>query len=138
MAAMPRRCDSPPAFDLDAAQCITAPAAAAPGVDAALAHDCPPSDSDAPLRLLLVQRVDCLSARVQHLEKQLRQANATAWSLRHAHALKDHRIAELEARLERRRAAVQQLKASVSERDSQLAARVREIATLQAMARKLR
>jgi len=120
-------------LDLNAADCIaasasaSAAAAAAPVVDAALAHDCP----DASLRLLLVQRVDCLSARVDHLEQQLRFANATA-------VLRDHRIAELEERLERRQAATQLLKASVRERDSELAARVRQIATLQAMARKLR
>lgn len=78
-----------------------------------------------------MQRVDYLSARVNHLEQQLRFANATAF-------LKDQRIAELEKRLERRQAATQLLKAYVRERDSELAARVREITTLQAMARKLR
>ena len=91
---MSRRCDSPPAFDLNAAHCITA-VASATGVDAALAHDCP---VDASLRLLLVQRVDCLSLRVNHLEKQLLLANATAFSLRAGNITKDQRIAELEER----------------------------------------
>ena len=130
---MSRLPDSPPALDLNAADCIAAAAAAAaaPVVDAALAHDCP----DASLRLLLVQRVDCLSARVNHLEKQLRLANATAFSLRAGNILKDQRIAELEERLERRQAATQLLRPCVRERDSELAARVREITTLQATLR---
>jgi len=101
-------------------------ASAAPAAASAAASPC-----EASLRRLLVQRVDCLSARVNHLEQQLRFANATA-------VLKDQRIAELEERLERRQAATQLLKACVRERDSELAARVREITTLQAMARKLR
>ena len=129
---MSRLPDSPPAFDLNAAHCITGLTSAAAAAQAAA------QDLDASLRLLLVQRVDCLSARVDHLERQLRLANATVSSLRASHLLKDQRIAELEERLERRRAAAQLLKAGVRERDSQLAARVREIATLQAMARKLR
>ena len=122
---MSRLPDSLPAFDLNAAHCITGLTTAAAAAQAAA------QGLDASLRLLLVQRVDCLSARVDHLEQQLRFANATA-------VLRDHRIAELEERLERRQAATQLLKASVRERDSELAARVREVATLQAMARKLR
>ena len=129
---MSRLPDSPPAFDLNAAHCITGLTTAAAAAQAAA------QGLDASLRLLLVQRVDCLSARVGHLEQQLRLANATVSSLSASHVLKDQRIAELEERLERRRTAAQLLKAGVRERDSQLAARVREIATLQAMARTLR
>ena len=66
------------------------------------------------LRLLLVQRVDRLSARAYHLEQQLRLANATVFSLAEGHVLKDQRM-KLEERLERRprRAATQLLKACV-------------------------
>ena len=70
------------------------------GVDA-VADDGP----DVSLRLLLVQRVDCLSARAYHLEQQLRLANATVFTLAEGHVRKDQRIAELEERLERRRMA---------------------------------
>ena len=65
-----------------------AAAAAAPGVDAVCGRRRP----DVSLRLLLVQRVDRLSARAYHLEQQLRLANATVFSLAEGHVLKDQRM----------------------------------------------
>ena len=87
---MSRLLNSPPALDLtDAsppAATTTTAAASSCGVDA-----------QSLLRLLLVQRVDLLSAKVRDLEKQLRFANATIFSMAEGHILKDQRIAELEA-----------------------------------------